>query len=63
MAAASTSGMKRKTQDWAMEYTDLHIKKMKSDGVEREALICKYCSLEMNIAGKVWDRVHEHYWF
>ena len=58
MAAASTSGMKRKTpRDWATEYTDLHVKKMKSDGVEREALVCKYCSLEINIAGKV------AYWF
>ena len=54
MAAASTSGRKRKTpQDWATEYTDFYIKKMKSDGVEREALVCKYCSLEINITRKV----------
>lgn len=58
---AAASGRKRKTpQDWATEYTDFYVKKMKSDGVEREALVCKYCSLEINIAGKVWDRVHEH---
>ena len=58
---AAASGRKRKTpQDWATEYTDFYVKKMKSDGVEREALVCTYCSLEINIAGKVWDRIHEH---
>lgn len=55
------AGRKRKTaKDWAAENEDFEVRKKASDGLECETLVCKYCSVEINLKGKAWDRVHEH---
>ena len=63
MATGTRAGRKRKSpKDWAAENDNFCVKKRKSDGSDSEtdALVCKYCSVEINISGKGWDRVNEH---
>ena len=55
MATSTRAGRKRKTPaDSAAEKEDFCIKKRKSgrSDSETDALVCKYCSVEINISGK-----------
>lgn len=59
MATGTRAGRKRESpKDWAAENDDFCVKKRKSDGSDSEtdALVCKYCSVEINISGNGWDR-------
>ena len=47
-----TKGRRRKTpSDWAKEYDELEVKRLKSGDTVTETLTCKYCSFEINVVG------------
>ena len=59
---------KRKTaNDWAAEFSDLEAKEKRArntteDGISHVGLVCRYCSIELDIdpKKKPWGRVQEH---